>query len=179
MTARLKELYRKDIVAAMTAERGYRNPMQVPKLVKIVVNTCIGTDYDRDALKAAAEDLARITGQRPVITKARKSISNFKLRAGMPIGAKVTLRGDRMYEFLERLVSVALPRIRDFRGVSPRGFDGRGNYTLGIRDHTVFPEVNTDQIGRAYGMDITFVTSASSNEEARDLLQRLGMPFAK
>ena len=179
MTARLKELYRKDIVAAMMAERGYRNSMQVPKLVKIVINTCIGTDFDRDALKAAAEDLARISGQRPVITKARKSISNFKLRAGMPIGAKVTLRGDRMYEFMERLVSVALPRIRDFRGVSPRGFDGRGNYTLGIRDHTVFPEVNADQIGRAHGMDITFVTSASSNEEARDLLQRLGMPFAK
>ncbi len=179
MTARLKEHYRREVVGAMMAQRGYSNPMQVPRLLKIVVNTCVGTDYDRDALKAAAEDLARITGQRPVITKARKSISNFKLREGMPIGAKVTLRGDRMYEFFERLMAAALPRIRDFRGVSPRGFDGRGNYTLGIRDHTVFPEVNPDQSARAHGMDITFVTSASSNEEARDLLQRLGLPFAK
>ncbi len=179
MTARLKEYYRKTVVPAMVEARGYRNPMQAPRLLKIVLNTCVGTEHDRDTLKAAAEDLARIAGQRPVITKARKSISNFKLREGMNIGAKVTLRGDRMYEFMERLIGAALPRIRDFRGVSPRGFDGRGNYTLGVKDHTVFPEVNPDQAGRTHGLDVTFVTSAASNEEARDLLERLGMPFAK
>lgn len=179
MTARLKEFYRRTVVPAMVEARDYGNPMRAPRLKKIVLNTCVGTEHDRDALKAAAEDLARITGQRPVITKARKSISNFKLREGMNIGAKVTLRGDRMYEFLERLIGSALPRIRDFRGVSPRGFDGRGNYTLGVKDHTVFPEVNPDQAGRTHGLDVTFVTSAASDEEARDLLQRLGLPFAK
>ena len=179
MTARLKEYYRKEVVGAMMGERGYTNPLQAPRLLKIVVNTCVGTDFDRDVLKAAAENLAQLTGQRPAVTKARKSVSNFKLRAGMPIGAKVTLRGDRMYEFFERLVTAALPRIRDFRGVPVRGFDGRGSYTLGIRDHTVFPEVDPDQAARPHGMDITFVTSAHSNDEARDLLQRLGLPFAK
>lgn len=179
MTARLKEYYRKEVVSAMARDRGYKNPLQVPRLVKIVLNTCVGTAYDRDALKAAAEDLGRITGQRPVITKARKSISNFKLREGMNIGAKVTLRGDRMYEFLERLIHAALPRIRDFRGISPRGFDGHGNYTLGIADHTVFPEVNPDQAGRSHGLDVTFVTTAATDDEARDLLRRLGLPFAK
>jgi len=179
MTARLKEFYRKEVIGALARERGYKNPLQAPRLLKIVLNTCIGTEHDRDALKAAAEDIARIAGQRPVITKARKSISNFKLREGMNIGAKVTLRGDRMYEFLERFIGAALPRIRDFRGVSPRGFDGHGNYTLGVKDHTVFPEVNPDQAGRTHGLDVTFVTSAASDEEARDLLQRLGLPFAK
>lgn len=179
MTARLKEYYRREVVSAMARDRGYKNPLQVPRLVKIVLNTCVGTAYDRDTLKAAAEDLGRITGQRPVITKARKSISNFKLREGMSIGAKVTLRGDRMYEFLERLIHAALPRIRDFRGISPRGFDGHGNYTLGIADHTVFPEVNPDQAGRSHGLDVTFVTTAATDDEARDLLRRLGLPFAK
>ena len=179
MTARLKEKYGKDIVEALRNERGYANVMQVPRLAKIVVNMGVSTDVDRDALKAVTEDMARITGQRPVVTRARKSISNFRLREGMPIGAKVTLRGERMYEFLDRLLNVALPRLRDFRGVSGDSFDGFGNYTMGLREQTIFPEVNPDHVKRAQGMDITFVTTAKTNEEAKDLLQRFGMPFAK
>lgn len=179
MTARLKEKYGKDIVAAMMASRGYRNKLEVPRLTKIVLNMGVGADTDRDALKAVSEDLAKIAGQQPVITKARKSISNFKLREGMPIGAKVTLRGERMYEFLDRLVSAALPRIRDFRGVPVKSFDQGGNYSLGLQEQTIFPEINPDQVKRMQGMDITFVTTAKSAEEARELLAHLGMPFAK
>jgi large subunit ribosomal protein L5 len=179
MTARLKERYAKEIAGAMREARGYRNAMQVPRLSKIVVNMGVGTDSDRDTLLAVAEDLGRITGQKPVITKARKSISNFKLREGMPIGAKVTLRGERMYEFLDRLITAALPRIRDFRGVPARSFDGRGNYTLGLAEQTIFPEIHPDQVKKVQGMDVTICTTARDNDEARDLLARLGLPFAK
>lgn len=179
MTARLKERYRTEVVEALRKERGYANAMQVPRLDKIVVNVGVGTDVDRDALKAVTEDMSRITGQRPVVTKARKSISNFKLREGMSIGAKVTLRGDRMYEFLDRLLNVALPRIRDFRGVPNKSFDGSGNYSLGLKEQSIFPEINPDQVKRVQGMDITMVTTAATDEEARDLLRLLGMPFAK
>jgi large subunit ribosomal protein L5 len=175
--AKLRELYEKDVVTKLRESGRYKNPMQVPRVRKIVVNMCVTTAVDRDLLKAVAEDLARITGQKPVITKARKSISNFKLRAGMAIGAKVTLRGRRMFEFLERLVSAALPRIRDFRGV-PRAFDGRGSLTLGVREQTIFPEIDPDRVKRVQGMDITIVTTARTNDEARELLQLLGMPFA-
>lgn len=179
MTVRLKDLYAKTVAPALREALRLGNPHQVPKLLKIVVNMGVGSDVDRDALKAAAEDLGRITGQRPVIIKARKSISNFKLREGMPIGCKVTLRGDRMYEFLDRLVTAALPRIRDFRGVSLRSFDGRGSYSLGLTEQSLFPEINPDQVKRVQGMDITIVTSAATNEGARELLSRLGVPFAK
>lgn len=179
MTARLKERFRTEVVGTMQKDRGYANVMQVPRLVKIVVNIGVGTDVDRDALKTVTDELGRITGQRPVVTKARKSISNFKLRQGMPIGAKVTLRGDRMYEFLDRLVNTALPRIRDFRGVSDRSFDGSGNYTLGLKEQSIFPEINPDHVKRVQGMDITMVTTADTDEEARDLLRLLGIPFAK
>jgi large subunit ribosomal protein L5 len=153
--------------------------MRAPRLLKIVVNMGFDAETDRDAVKAVVEDLAKIAGQRPVVTKARKSISNFKLREGMSIGAKVTLRGDRMYEFLDRLITAALPRIRDFRGVSVRSFDGRGNYTLGLAEQSIFPEIHPDQIKKTQGMDITFVTNAPTNDEARELLRLLGMPFAK
>lgn len=179
MAAYLKELYRTRVVPEMATARGVTNPLRVPRLRKIVVNMGFDADTDRDTMKALTEDLARITGQRPVVTHARKSISNFRLRAGMPIGAKVTLRGDRMYEFLHRLIVAALPRIRDFRGLSPRGFDGRGSYSMGVREQTIFPEINPDHVKRVQGMDITLVTSARSDDEARELLERLGMPFAK
>jgi large subunit ribosomal protein L5 len=179
MTVRLKELYQKTVAPALREALHLENPHQVPKLVKIVVNMGVGSDVDRDALKAAAEDLGRITGQRPVIIKARKSITNFKLREGMSIGCKVTLRGDRMYEFLDRLVTAALPRIRDFRGVSSRSFDGRGSYSLGLTEQSLFPEINPDHVKRVQGMDIAIVTSATTNEAARELLSRLGVPFAK
>ncbi len=179
MPAYLKELYRTRIVPEIQKERGIANPLRVPRLVKIVVNMGFDADTDRDTMKALAEDLARITGQRPMVTHARKSISNFRLRAGMPIGAKVTLRGDRMYEFLHRLIFAGLPRIRDFRGVSPRSFDGRGNFSLGLREQTIFPEINPDHVKKVQGMDVTVVTNAGRDDEARDLLTRLGMPFAK
>jgi large subunit ribosomal protein L5 len=179
MTARLNDHYRTKVKADLRESRGYRNVMQIPRLSRIVVNIGVGADVDRDALKAATDDLARLTGQRPVVTRARKSISNFKLREGMPIGAKVTLRGDRMYEFFDRLVNVALPRIRDFRGVPVRSFDGSGNYTLGVKEQSIFPEINPDQVKRVQGMDITMVTTAATDEEARELLRLLGMPFAK
>lgn len=179
MTVRLKELYRNTVAPQLREALRLKNPHQTPRLVKIVVNMGVGTDVDRDALKAAAEDLARITGQRPVVTRARKSISNFRLREGMPIGCKATLRGDRMYEFLDRLVSATLPRIRDFRGVSVRGFDGRGNYSLGLAEQSLFPEINPDQVKAVQGMDITLVTTAQHDDAARELLGRLGVPFAK
>jgi large subunit ribosomal protein L5 len=152
--------------------------MQVPNLKKIVLNLCVSVNNERDTLKALADDLGKITGQKAVITKAKKSVSNFKLREGMPIGARVTLRGDRMYEFMDRLVNVALPRIRDFRGIPNTSFDGRGNYSMGLQEQTVFPEIDPDKVKSTHGMDITFVTSASKDEEAKEMLSLMGMPFA-
>ena len=177
--ARLRERYREDIVENLQRELGYENVYQVPKLEKIVVNVGLGEAISNGrALEAAVNDLATITGQKPVVTRARKSIATFKLRAGMPIGAMVTLRGERMYEFLDRLVSVALPRIRDFRGVSPNSFDGRGNYTLGLREQLMFPEIDYDQIDRIRGLEVSIVTTAKTDDEGRRLLALLGMPFA-
>ena len=176
--SKLKEKYLKEVVPALKKTGKYKNPMELPRLTKIVVNMGINASVDRDTLKAVAEDLAKIAGQKPVITKARVSIANFKLREGMPIGAKVTLRGARMYEFLERLIHAALPRIRDFRGVSPKAFDGRGNYTLGLKEQSIFPEIQPDQIKKTQGMDITMVTTAKTNDDARELLKLMGMPFA-
>ena len=159
---------------------GYKNIMQVPKLDKIVVNMGIGEARENEKiLEAAARDMATITGQKPVITKAKKSIANFKIREGMPIGCKVTLRGDRMYEFLDRLVNLALPRVRDFRGVNPNSFDGRGNYALGIKEQLIFPEIEYDKIDKVRGMDIIFTTTAKTDEEARELLRLFNMPFAR
>jgi len=158
---------------------GISNPMKIPGLKKIVINMSVNTTVDKDQFKLMTEELTKISGQRPVVAMARKSISNFKLREGMPIGAKVTLRGQMMYEFLERLLYVVLPRIRDFRGVSKRAFDGRGNYTLGLTEQTLFPEIDPDRVKRTQGMDITIVTSAKNNEEALELLKLLGMPFER
>ena len=174
----LKERYQKEVVKALKAGGKYPSVMDIPKLAKIVVNMSVNAQVDRDTLKLVADDLAKITGQRPTIRKATKSISNFKLREGMPIGAKVTLRGNRMFEFLERLIHATLPRIRDFRGVSPKSFDGRGNFTLGLKEHTLFPEIESDKVKRVQGMDITIVTTAKTNADARELLQLLGIPFA-
>ena len=177
---RLKERYREDVVPAMMQEFGYRNIMQVPRITKVVVNIGMGEALQNaKALDAAVRDVMTITGQRPVITRARKSIAGFKLRAGNPIGVKVTLRGQRMYDFLERLMNVALPRQRDFRGVSPNAFDGRGNYTLGLREQLVWPEINYDEIDKVRGMEITIVTTARTDDEARRLLELLGMPFRR
>jgi large subunit ribosomal protein L5 len=177
--ARLRERYKEDIVPALQRELGYANIYQVPKLEKIVVNVGLGEAIANGrALEAATNDLATITGQQPVVTRAKKSIAAFKLRAGMPIGAMVTLRGERMYEFLDRLVSVALPRIRDFRGVSPNSFDGRGNYTLGLREQLMFPEIDYDRIDKIRGLEISIVTTAKTDDEGRRLLALLGMPFA-
>lgn len=175
---RLKQHYREEIVSALREEFGYSNPMQVPALTKITVNMGVG-DAARDAklIEGAVRDLALITGQRPVIARAKKSIAQFKVRTGMPIGAHVTLRGDRMWEFLDRLLSVALPRIRDFRGLSPKQFDGRGNYTFGLTEQMMFHEVNPDRVDRTRGMDITVVTTARTDEEGQSLLRRLGFPF--
>jgi large subunit ribosomal protein L5 len=177
--ARLRERYKEDVVPALQRELGYSNLYQVPKLEKIVVNVGLGEAIANGrALEAATNDLAQITGQQPVVTRAKKSIAAFKLRAGMPIGAMVTLRGERMYEFLDRLVSVALPRIRDFRGVSPNSFDGRGNYTLGLREQLMFPEIDYDRIDKIRGLEISIVTTAKTDDEGRRLLALLGMPFA-
>jgi large subunit ribosomal protein L5 len=175
---RLKQRYRDEVVAALRGEFGYPNVMQVPTVTKVVVNMGVG-DAARDAklIEGATRDLATITGQKPQVTKARKSIAQFKLREGMPIGAHVTLRGDRMWEFLDRLLSLALPRIRDFRGLSPTQFDGRGNYTFGLTEQAMFHEINPDRIDRVRGMDITVVTTASTDDEGRALLRRLGFPF--
>ena len=175
---RLKERYREEIIPGMREEFGYDNIMQVPGLTKIVVNMGVG-DAARDSklIEGAIRDLSEITGQRPQVTKARKSIAQFKLREGMPIGAHVTLRGDRMWEFLVRLLSIALPRIRDFRGLSPRQFDGRGNYTFGLNEQSMFHEIDQDKIDRVRGMDITVVTTADTDDEGRALLRRLGFPF--
>ncbi|MBZ5638041.1 MAG: 50S ribosomal protein L5 [Acidobacteriia bacterium] len=178
--ARLAERYRAEVVPALTKEFGYRSVMAVPRVKKIVVNMGVGEAIaDAKLLDQAADELATITGQKPSITRARKSIANFKLRAGMAIGCRVTMRGKRMYEFLDRLVNLALPRVRDFRGVSPRAFDGRGNYTLGIRDQLIFPEVNYAKVQKVKGMNVCVVTTARTDEEARALLSHLGMPFRK
>jgi large subunit ribosomal protein L5 len=171
--------YKEKVVPALIASRGYKNVMEVPKIEKVVVNCCIGSSADtKVALEDAFNEVQMITGQRPIKTKSTKSIANFKLREGQEIGVKVTLRGAIMYEFLERLIRTALPRIRDFRGVSPRSFDGRGNYTLGIKDQTIFPEVELDKVKRNLGLDITIVTTARKNDEAKELLALFGMPFS-
>jgi len=174
----LKERYRGEIIPQMMKKFNYKNVMEVPRLEKIVINMGVGEAIQNPkALEAAVSDLTQISGQRPVVTQARKSVAAFKLRTGMKIGCKVTLRGKRMYDFLERLVNVVLPRVRDFRGVSPRSFDGRGNYTLGLKEQVIFPEINYDQIDKVRGMDITIVTTAKTDEEARELLLSMGMPF--
>jgi large subunit ribosomal protein L5 len=178
MSARLKEKYLKEVAPALVKEFSYRNPMSIPKLEKIVINVGMGEAIaNAKALDAAVGDLATIAGQKPVVTKAKKSIAAFKLREGMSIGAMVTLRGDRMYEFLDRLVSLALPRVRDFRGVSPKAFDGRGNYTIGLKDQLIFPEIDFGKIDKARGMNVCIVTTARTDEEARALLRHMGMPF--
>ena len=176
--ARLKDKYIQEVIPAMKKSRGYRNVMQAPRMVKIVVNMGLNSTVEKDVVKTLVRDLATITGQRPVLCLARKSIANFKLREGMPVGAMVTLRGVRMYEFFDRLVNTVLPRLRDFRGVSPKGFDGRGNYTMGMREQTVFPEIVVDEIKKVQGMHITIVTTAAVDDEARDFLKLMGMPFA-
>jgi large subunit ribosomal protein L5 len=178
MVPRLKERYKNEIVPALMKEFGYRNPMAVPRLRKIVINVGLGEAIQNaKLLDSASAELAQITGQKPVITRAKKSIANFKLRKGMPIGAMVTLRGDRMYEFLDRLTSVALPRVRDFRGLPTRSFDGRGSYTLGLRDQLVFPEIEYSKVEKIKGMNISIVTDARTDAEALSLLRHLGMPF--
>ncbi|MBP3736048.1 MAG: 50S ribosomal protein L5 [Lachnospiraceae bacterium] len=178
--SRLKDLYNDEIREQMTKKFGYTNEMQIPKLDKIVVNMAVGEAKENEkVLESAAKDLETITGQKPVYTKAKKSIANFKIREGMPIGCKVTLRGERMYEFLDRLVNLALPRVRDFRGVNPNSFDGRGNYALGIKEQLIFPEIEYDKIDKVRGMDIIFTTTAKTDEEARELLRLFNMPFAR
>ncbi len=178
--ARLKELYETKIRPELMQQFGYKNIMQVPRLVKIVVNMGVGEGaHNPKALENAMRDLALITGQKPMMTRARKSIAGFKIRKGMPIGCKVTLRRERMYEFLDRLINLALPRIRDFRGLSPRAFDGHGNYTLGVREQIIFPEIDYDKVDKVRGMDITICTTAETDEEGRALLAAFGMPFRK
>jgi large subunit ribosomal protein L5 len=178
--SRLREMYKSEAIPALMKHFGYKNVMAVPKFVKINVNMGLGEAISNaKILDIAAEELSTITGQRPVVTKAKKSIAAFKLRQGMPIGVAVTLRGDRMFEFFDRLISIALPRVRDFRGVSPRSFDGRGNYTLGMRDQLIFPEIDYGKVDKARGMNITIVTTAKTDDEAYELLRVLGMPFAK
>lgn len=172
--------YRETVVPGLKEKRGYKNIMQVPRITKVVINSGIGSVEDRKAVaEEVANEIGTITGQKPVLTKAKNAISNFKLRAGDVVGVKVTLRNRQMYEFLERLLKVAIPTIRDFRGVSPKAFDGRGNYTLGINDQTIFPEIELDKVKRTTGFDISFVTTANTNDEARDLLALMGMPFRK
>jgi large subunit ribosomal protein L5 len=178
MAARLRERYTREIAPALAKEFDIKNPMAVPKLEKIVINMGMGEAVSNaKVIDTAVDELTIVTGQKPVVTRAKKSIASFKLRQGMPIGSMVTLRGDRMYEFLDRLVSVALPRVRDFRGVSPKAFDGRGNYTLGIRDQLIFPEIDFNRVDKTRGMNISIVTTARNDEHARALLRALGMPF--
>ena len=178
--SRLKEMYQNEIVEAMIKKFGYKNIMEVPKLDKVVINMGVGEAKDNHkVLESAVADLEKITGQKVVITKARKSVANFKIREGMAIGCKVTLRGEKMYEFVDRLVSLALPRVRDFRGVNPDAFDGRGNYALGIKEQLIFPEIEYDKVDKVRGMDIIFVTTAKTDEEARELLKLFNMPFTK
>ncbi len=178
--SRLKEIYQNEIVDAMIKKFGYKNIMEVPKLDKIVINMGVGEAKENaKILESAMKDLEIIAGQKPITTKAKNSIANFKIREGMPIGCKVTLRGEKMYEFLDRLVNLALPRVRDFRGVNPNAFDGRGNYALGIKEQLIFPEIEYDKVDKVRGMDIIFVTTANTDEEARELLTQFNMPFAK
>ena len=178
--SRYKEMYKNEIVDAMTKKFGYKNVMEVPKLEKIVVNMGVGEAKENaKVLDSAVADMERITGQKAIITKAKKSVANFKLREGMPIGAKVTLRGNKMWEFLDRLFNVALPRVRDFRGINPNSFDGRGNYNMGIREQLIFPEIDYDKVDKVRGMDICFVTTANTDEEAREFLTLMGAPFTK
>ena len=178
--SRLKEQYDSEIKAAMMKKFGYKNEMQIPKLAKIVVNMGVGDAKDNSKiLDAAVKDMEIITGQKAVITKAKKSVANFKLREGMAIGCKTTLRGEKMYEFADRLINLALPRVRDFRGVNPNGFDGRGNYSMGIKEQLIFPEIEYDKVDKVRGMDICFVTTANTDEEARYLLTLFNMPFSK
>ena len=177
---RVLQQYKDEVVAKLTEQFGYTTVMQVPKIDKIVVNMGVGDAISNSKLlDAAVEDLAQITGQKPLVTKAKKSIAVFKLREGMSIGAKVTLRGERMYEFYDKLISIALPRVRDFRGVNPNSFDGRGNYTIGVKEQLIFPEINYDKVLKIRGMDIIFVTTAQTDEEARELLSLMGAPFTK
>ena len=178
MNSVLYETYKNEIVPALKQKRGYTNPMQIPKLVKIVINTGVKTDKDREVMTAAVETLAAISGQKPVITKSRMNISNFKLRKGMAVGACVTLRRGAMYNFLYRLINIVLPRVRDFRGISPKSFDGVGNYNVGLSEQSVFTEIDLDKIKHSIGMNITIVTTARTDDEARDLLTLMGMPFA-
>jgi len=176
----LKETYQNEIVDALMKKFGYKNVMQVPKIDKVVINMGVGEAKENaKILDAAVSDLETITGQKAVITRAKNSVANFKIREGMPIGCKVTLRGDKMYEFVDRLINLALPRVRDFRGVNPNAFDGRGNYALGIKEQLIFPEIEYDKIDKVRGMDIIFVTTAKTDEEARELLAQFNMPFAK
>ena len=178
--SRLKEMYQNEIVEAMIKKFGYKNIMEVPKLDKVVINMGVGEAKDNHkVLESAVADLEKITGQKAVITKARKSVANFKIREGMAIGCKVTLRGEKMYTFLDKLISISLPRVRDFRGVNPDAFDGRGNYALGIKEQLIFPEIEYDKIDKVRGMDIIFVTTAKTDEEARELLRLFNMPFTK
>ena len=178
--ARLKEMYQNEIVEAMIKKFGYKNIMEVPKLDKIVINMGVGEAKENaKLLESAVADMQLITGQKPVLTKAKKSIANFKIREGMNIGCKVTLRGEKMYEFADRLINLALPRVRDFRGVNPNAFDGRGNYALGIKEQLIFPEIEYDKVDKVRGMDIIFVTTANTDEEARELLTMFNMPFRK
>jgi large subunit ribosomal protein L5 len=180
LAPRLKEFYRQEVLSALMKEFGYRNPMQAPRLEKIVVNVGLGEALQNArALDTAAADIAAITGQKPIITRAKRSIANFKVREGNPIGLVVTVRGDRMWEFYDRLVNAALPRIRDFHGVSNKGFDGRGNYSLGIREQLIFPEIEYDKVDRIRGFQVTIVTTAHADEEGKRLLQLLGMPFSR
>ena len=178
--SRLKDIYNEQIIDAMVEKFGYKNKLQAPKIEKIVINMGVGDAVSNAKnLDKAVEELQLISGQKPLITKAKKSIAGFRLREGMPIGAKVTLRGERMYEFLDKLVTVSLPRVRDFHGVSKKAFDGRGNYTLGVKEQLIFPEVDYDLVDKVRGMDIVIVTTAQTDEESRELLTQLGMPFAK
>jgi large subunit ribosomal protein L5 len=179
MVPKTKKIYLETAVPELKKRHAYTNPAQVPALSKIVINISVGTAHERDALQAVTEDLAKITGQKPLGTKAKKSVSNFKLREGLPLGAKVTLRGTRMWEFMDRLINIAFPRIRDFRGISVKSFDGCGNYSLGLSEQTIFPEINPDRVKKVHGMDVTFVTTAETDAEALDLLKLLGMPFVK
>jgi large subunit ribosomal protein L5 len=179
-TPRLQEKYRNKIVAALTESMGYKNIMQVPKLVKICLNQGVGeATADKKLVDVASDEMSRITGQKSVSTMSKKDISNFKLRKGMPVGVRVTLRGSRMYEFLDRFVSTALPAVRDFQGINPKSFDGRGNYNIGIREQIIFPEIFIDQVNKITGMDITIVTSANTDKEAFELLKEFGLPFKK
>ncbi|MBO2532834.1 MAG: 50S ribosomal protein L5 [Thermoactinomycetaceae bacterium] len=179
-TPRLKQKFREEIIPALMKRFNYRSPMQVPRLEKVVINMGVGEAVQNPkVLDGAMQDLALITGQKPAVTRAKKSIAGFKLRAGMPIGCKVTLRGDRMYYFLDKLINIALPRVRDFRGVSPKSFDGRGNYSLGLKEQLIFPEIDYDKVDKVRGMDVIIVTTAETDEEARELLQAFGMPFRK